>query len=120
MNIKKTQILANSSPAKEQETPNYTEIKTMSSMIHLKSNAFCPPNPRKSPTKKKKIKMHSPHGSHTRANLEKGMQSKPSQNPPGERRAGGKTGACLGADSRRIGARRSGRCGGGRGGVEKG
>lgn len=53
MNIKKAQILANSSPAKEQETPNYTEIKTMSSMIHLKSNAFCPPNPRKSPTKKK-------------------------------------------------------------------
>lgn len=48
MNIKKTQILANSSPTKEQETPNYTEIKTMSSMIHLP-----PPKPPKIPNNKK-------------------------------------------------------------------
>lgn len=45
MTIEKTQILVNSSPAKEQETSNYREIKTMSSKIHQKSNEFSPQTP---------------------------------------------------------------------------
>lgn len=66
-------------------------------MIHQKSNAFSPPNPEN--PQQKESKWYLAPFPLPRANFEKGMPQKPSQNPPGKRRAGRKMGACSGADS---------------------
>lgn len=94
MTIEKTQIFVNSSPAKEQETPNYTEIKTMSSKIHQKSNAFPPPKPRQSPTKR--IKMTARAVPITSGELRKGHATEAEPKSTGVAAGGKKDGGLLG------------------------